>query len=586
MNRKQFLGLMALAFLPLSMKSQSTFYITVNPSQTYQTLESFGASDCWTADYVGRYFSDSQKAQAAKWLFSRQFDRDGNPEGIGLSLWRINLGAGTAEQGPASGIDDESRRTSCFLGSDGTYDWTKSSGQQYFMQQAREYGVEKMLLFSNSAPVYYTKNGKGFADSGISGSNLKEDCYDQFADFLSTCVKHFTDEGYPVFYIDPVNEPQFDWTSGQEGSPWDNVSISRIARSLDASLSAKELSVKILLPESSSWDMLVGGTGRASNQLEAFFDPSNTDTYIGNLSHLSMTVAGHSYWTFTTEDGLTVMRREVADAARKYGVHVAQSEWSMLDAAPSSSTGFPDSYEDASYMDIALFMGKLIYCDLTYGNMNSWSYWTAFAQEKWGQKNRFYLLRLNKSGDTSNESYDDLKTCDMISDNSNLWVLGNYSFFIRPGYKRIAMNGDNLSDDGLMGSAWISPDRKRIVTVFVNMNETAKGVKFDMSNLGTTVSSIKKYVTSADFNLHRDQALSETFSRDSRIVVPARSVVTFTFDMKSTVNGINSASTSSASCEPFNVYRPDGTETACQVRNLSGLPPGLYIANRKKVILK
>lgn len=74
-------------------------------------------------------------------------------------------------------------------------------------------------------------------------------------------------------------------------------------------------------------------------------------------------------------------------------------------------------------MDISLYMGKLIHCDLTYGNMASWSYWTSFAQEKWGQKNRFYLLRMNTQGDNNNESYGDIQNGGTITDNSNLWVL-------------------------------------------------------------------------------------------------------------------------------------------------------------------
>lgn len=49
----------------------------------------------------------------------------------------------------------------------------------------------------------------------------------------------------------------------------------------------------------------------------------------------------------------------------------------MLDKEPSTSAGFPSSYDAASYMDISLYMGKLIHCDLTYGNMASWSYWTS-----------------------------------------------------------------------------------------------------------------------------------------------------------------------------------------------------------------
>ncbi len=40
-------------------------------------------------------------------------------------------------------------------------------------------------------------------------------------------------------------------------------------------------------------------------------------------------------------------------------------------------------------MDIALYMGKLIYSDIVYANNTSWSYWTAMAQEKWSQKTVF-----------------------------------------------------------------------------------------------------------------------------------------------------------------------------------------------------
>ena len=75
----------------------------------------------------------------------------------------------------------------------GNYDWTKSAGQQYFMQQAKKYGVDHFLLFSNSAPVQFTKNGKACANKGVSGSNLADNHYADFAKFLTTTTKHFTD---------------------------------------------------------------------------------------------------------------------------------------------------------------------------------------------------------------------------------------------------------------------------------------------------------------------------------------------------------------------------------------------------------
>lgn len=212
-------------------------------------------------------------------------DADGTPEGIGLSMWRVNLGAGSAEQGSQSGIEDITRRGYCYLDANGNYDWTKSAGQQYFMQQAKKYGVDHFLLFSNSAPVQFTKNGKACANKGVSGSNLADNHYADFAKFLTTTTKHFTDEGYNITLIDPVNEPQYDWTEGQEGSPWTNDCIAKLARELDKSITDQGLSAQILLPEACQWKALYqdGTEKRANNQIEAFFNTSNSSTYIGDL---------------------------------------------------------------------------------------------------------------------------------------------------------------------------------------------------------------------------------------------------------------------------------------------------------------
>lgn len=95
--------------------AQSSTTIHIQPATTYQTIRSFGASDCWTADYVGRYFSDTEKEKAARWLFSADTDANGNPQGISLSQWRVNLGAGSSTQGNNSNIADKTRRTDCFL---------------------------------------------------------------------------------------------------------------------------------------------------------------------------------------------------------------------------------------------------------------------------------------------------------------------------------------------------------------------------------------------------------------------------------------------------------------------------------------
>lgn len=541
--------------------------LAIDASKTFQTIQDFGASDCWTTEYVSDYFT-ADREKAAKWLFSQQMDANGNPEGIGLSCWRVNLGAGSADQGADSNIEDETRRAECFLKEDGSYDWTRCNGQQWFMQQAKSYGVEHFLLFSNSAPVYFTKNGKANANNQNISCNLKDDCYDDFAEFLATTTKHFVDEGYHVTYIDPVNEPRFDWKDGQEGSPWENTNIASLAKELDKSITSRQLDTKILIPEASSWDLLYSGSGRASRQIDAFFDSSNSSTYIGDLPSLAKVVAGHSYWTFGNNSDLKNVREKVRDEAEKYGVEAMQTEWSMLDAAPSTSAGFPASYDAATKMDIALYMGKLIHCDLTFGNMSAWSYWTAFAQEKWSQKNRFYLIRMNAQGDTGDESYGDIKKGGTLTADKNLWVLGNYSRFIRPGYQRI-----QLADDGdmnaLMGSAWLSPDGQEAVAVLLNMKRSSRKVGLAMAESG--IASVKAYVTDKDHDLELDASLQDA----SDMEIPARSVVTVV--MKLGGSGIGHVTTEASADN--RLWTLDG-------RQVTQPRKGIYIKNGKKYIVK
>src|SRR5690554_6232948 len=80
--------------------------ITLTFNDEAQTIHSFGASDCWTAKFVGGWADESKKNQVADYLFSMDTLGNGSPAGIGLTLWRFNIGGGSLEQGTASGITD------------------------------------------------------------------------------------------------------------------------------------------------------------------------------------------------------------------------------------------------------------------------------------------------------------------------------------------------------------------------------------------------------------------------------------------------------------------------------------------------
>ncbi len=549
--------------------------VAIDVSAKGQTIRDFGSSDCWLAEYVSDHFAEREKKKAAKWLFSKQMNADGNPEGIGLSCWRVNVGAGSASQGNDSNIEEETHRTECFFNQDATYDWTRCDGQQWFMSQAKEYGVDHFVLFSNSPPIYFTKSGKANTDGQTMTCNLKTNCFDDFAEFLATTAQHFSEAGYNITFISPVNEPQYDWKDGQEGAPWDNTDIRKLARELDRSISSRQLTTKILIPEAGSWRNLYGGTNaHANNQMEAFFKRTNTTTYLGNLPSVEKAMAGHSYWTDGTNETLKEVRETVRAEAEKYGVEVMQTEWSMLDNAPSVEAGFPESYGSASKMDIALYMGKVIHCDLTYGNMTSWSYWTAFSQEKWGQKNRFHLIRLNASGDTGDESYANIRQGGCVTADKNLWVLGNYSRFIRPGYQRVEMSGADEMN-ALMGSAWLSPNADTLVAVFVNMDKGSREVGISLA--GFDVAEVNTFVTDNSHNLQLDAS-----QRDAAcLMLPSRSVVTVVMTALEDPDGIRDLKVLN-----------DATYDLCGRKIVNDkwlhgkLPWGIYIRNGQKLITK
>lgn len=137
--------------------SQEVARYVVRTGLVCQTIDNFGASDAWSMRFIGEW-DEKEQRQVADWLFSCENDETGKPKGIGLSIWRFNIGAGSVEQGDSSQINFGTR-TECFLQADDTYNWDKQRGQRNFLRLARERGVNQFLGFLNSPPVYFTQNG-------------------------------------------------------------------------------------------------------------------------------------------------------------------------------------------------------------------------------------------------------------------------------------------------------------------------------------------------------------------------------------------------------------------------------------------
>ena len=219
--------------------------VTINLADKKQVIRNFGASDAWTCQFVGLW-PDAKRDQVADWLFSTENDANGQPKGIGLTLWRFNIGAGSAAQ---DNISDEWRRAEGFLKNDLTYDWSKQAGQRWFMHAAKARGVQRFVGFTNSPPIQLTKNGKAYSSNGEE-ANIRKANYAAFAKFLGDVSAHFEAEEVGFTYLSPFNEPQWDWTgNNQEGSPYKNEEIFAITKKVDSVLTKMNMDTKIQIAE-------------------------------------------------------------------------------------------------------------------------------------------------------------------------------------------------------------------------------------------------------------------------------------------------------------------------------------------------
>lgn len=501
MNMKKVICSLLLCGVVQAAASQSStpIQIHIDLQHTAQTIHNFAASDAWACQFTGNW-PDSKRMQIADWLFSTDTSNSGQPRGIGLSMWRFNIGAGSAEQGESSGIKDEWRRAECFLGEDHSYNWQKQAGQLWFLQAAKARGVTRFLGFLNSPPIAFTINGKAFADHGQ--CNLAPDKYEAVSNFLKDVIRGVQkNTGVTLGYISPVNEPQWDWSDGgQEGCPYNNEQIYGLAKAIDKKFTADQLSSSILLTEAGQLNYLYSSENKPDKgmQIKAFFDPHSA-TYLGNHKNIYQGIAAHSYFTTSPADTATAIRKKVLAALN--GIAFWQSEYCIL----GNNAGEMDGNKADVGMDAALYMARVIHTDLTVANASAWQWWLAVSPYDY-KDGLIYVDRNKKDG--------------QIHDTKMLWVFGNYSRFVRPGAKRIVAElNDSTAAKNILVSAYKNTDN-RVDIIVINSGTTASTIAIQCKELRNK--SMRSYTTNAQENLLPGYVSGNTFS------VPPRSVVTLT----------------------------------------------------------
>ena len=470
----------------------------------HQTIENFGASDCWTMQKVGTW-SAPGRARVADLLFSR--DR-----GIGLSCWRFNIGGGVTER-----ITTPWRAVETFEVDEGKYDWTRQAPERWFLAAAKARGVPQFLAFVNSPPGRMTRTGITFGRPGTDTTNLKPGFEGQFARYLVDILQHFRTNPDPAEriafdYISPINEPNVDWNGkSQEGCRASNADIKRVLGALDAELRKRKCPTELTGIEVSGLAPLHTVAAKMSrtygaeygNYLDEFAGDS---TIAGTLNHRFLY---HDYGSDLLKGQLVEDRQAIRAKLDHYpGWRPWMSEYCVM----TGSEGKGGNGRDLT-MNTALDVARIMHLDLTLVGVTAWQWWTVMSGVNY--KDGLLYTDWKKPGDPES-----------IITSRLLWAFGNYSRFVRPGMRRVGLEGAGHAIQGLMASAYKDEKAKRVVAVYVNMAAAPSPVhlEFDLAKRPWRLRGITPYVTS---DREGDELKAyPAIAPGSPIEIPPRSMVT------------------------------------------------------------
>ena len=440
----------------------------------HQIVREFGVSGCWWSTGIGN-----------RGTLDELLDLCFTERGIALNNYRHHIGAGRDEGPLASDARPNSwRAVPTPLMKDGTMDITADPNSLRILQKINSLGtVDNITLFILSPPACMTVNGKTYGLE--TGSNLKPDAYDAFAAYCADVAQAYINAGYNIKYIAPFNEPQWQWeTAYQEGCHFTPDQLLQLSKMIISELNKRQLPVKISINETAQY--------RNREYTHLFYQSMMEEPEIyPYVDHF----AAHAYDADkNTRTAFFNWTRTVAGKLNQQPLPVYQTEYAAWQQQDNLLT-----------LDDRLMMtARTIHEDLSYLNVESWGYFTLVGY-----------------GPNSLVQVSDAPAQYRIL--NHFWVIGNYSKFIK-GYTRIEVEPENIPEE-VVGSAYLSPDRKKMVFVVINEDQkkqtmTLKGIpNHSMARVWETTETstcekTKGYMTA-----------------DNGYILPPRSVTTFVFDL-------------------------------------------------------
>lgn len=434
---------------------------TVDWNNVHQRIDGFGASSAWQSTWTTTE-TDLFFSTNNGISYTDIKGNSGTYNGIGLSLLRNHIYYADSTSSSATPTTTEiSIMTNAQARGALIWStpWTPAAG------------------FKSTNDIYdaLAATGDGI-DGGSylgSGNNATNVAYaSQLANYVLSMKNSY---GINLYAISIQNEPDASVNS-YEACQWSQAQMHDFVTNLYAALVAKGVSsTKILLPESQNW---TDPKGLASTALS---DP--------NVAGDVGIVADHDY----------VANNQVGDLTTPAELYPASGKSTWETEVSQIGGSFDGSISNGIYW------AWRIHLYMTAAQANAWHYWWLVSDNS------------DNEGLTDNSS----PTTPVLT--KRMFVLGQWSRFVRPGYCRI-------DTSTTAGSAFISAfsdtNSGNFAIVAVNTNgSTAINQTFIFTNF-PIVTSVTPWITSATLSLSSQTPISVSGSSFT-YTLPAQSVVTF-----------------------------------------------------------
>ena len=321
--------------------------IEFSNAKELQVLKGWGTSACWWSQYCA---DEKTQSEIAELLYG--------DSGLKLNIYRYNVGGGTDPDNFR--VKDPWRRSESFMlfdkeNEETSWDFSRDKNAVAMMKKCLDTGnIDTLILFANSPHYSQTSTGQASGSLLYHTCNIPKSKYKEFVDYFLDVTEHFLNEGFPVNYISPINEPQWKWGGSyvwQEGCHYETEEVIEILHLFAKEIIRRGLPVKLYTPESGEY------LGKTIEYLEAMLEDEEIMKVLGVF-------AFHSYHS----DNKPEIRYEFYNKLAKPNpdIRFDMSEWCEL----------PNKSHTKNFKG-ALITARIIGQDMIYTRSESWTSWVA-----------------------------------------------------------------------------------------------------------------------------------------------------------------------------------------------------------------